>query len=48
MGLESLSWEIKGAPQIPVVASGCTGNEEVGRNVVTGSGAVEKAVIKEG
>ena len=34
-------------PSIPVVDSGCTGDDEVGRNVVAGSGAMERAVIRE-
>lgn len=34
-------------PPIPVVDSGCTGDGEVGRNVVAGAGAVERGGIRE-
>ena len=34
-------------PPRPVVSSGCSSNEEVGRNMLPGSGAVERAVVWE-
>ena len=46
VGLENFSWEGKGISQIPVVASGCAGDDERGRDVVATSGAVERAVIR--
>ena len=38
----------KRGPQIPVVASGGTGYDQVCRDVVAGSGAVARAVFREG
>ena len=38
----------KRGPQIPVVASGGTGDDQVCRDVLASSGAVDKSVIREG
>ena len=48
VGPESFSWEGKGNPQIPVVASGGIGGDQVCRDVLAGSGAVDESVIREG
>ena len=52
MGVEVWGWRAplrkEEGPPRPVVASGCSGDEEVGRNMLPGSGAVERAVVREG
>lgn len=46
-GFRALLEKKKGAPQIPVVASDCTGDDKVVKNVVASSGSVKMAVIRE-